>query len=109
MFRLCQRKRYHRSRCRSTEENKIEEDAIEAGASDFIFDDDCYMIYTEKEDYHNVHNYLEKKGYTIISSEIGMVPDSYITLPDEEAEKVNVLLDILDEDEDIKSVWHNLK
>ena len=93
----------------STEENKIEEDAIEAGASDFIFDDDCYMIYTEKEDYHNVHNYLEKKGYTFISSEIGMVPDSYITLPDEEAEKVNVLLDILDEDEDIKSVWHNLK
>ena len=93
----------------STEENKIEEDAIEAGASDFIFDDDCYMIYTEKEDYHNVHNYLEKKGYTFISSEIGMVPDSYITLPDEEAEKVNVLLDILDEDEDIKNVWHNLK
>lgn len=93
----------------STEENKIEEDAIEAGASDFIFDDDCYMIYTEKEDYHAVHNYLEKKGYTFISSEIGMVPDNYITLPDEEAEKVNVLLDILDEDEDIKSVWHNLK
>ncbi|MBR2578637.1 MAG: YebC/PmpR family DNA-binding transcriptional regulator [Clostridia bacterium] len=91
------------------DESKIEEDAIEAGAGDFIVDDDCYVIYTDKEDYSSVHNYLEEKGYTFVSSEIGMVPDNYVTLPDEEAEKVNVLLDILDEDEDIKNVWHNLK
>ncbi|MDO4199580.1 MAG: YebC/PmpR family DNA-binding transcriptional regulator [Clostridia bacterium] len=91
------------------DESKIEEDAIEAGAGDFIVDDDCYVIYTDKEDYSSVHNYLEEKGYTFVSSEIGMAPDNYVTLPDEEAEKVNVLLDILDEDEDIKNVWHNLK
>ena len=91
------------------DESKIEEDAIEAGAGDFIVDDDCYVIYTDKEDYNCVHDYLEKKGYNFVSSEIGMVPDNYVTLSDEEAEKVNVLLDILDEDEDIKNVWHNLK
>ena len=91
------------------DESKIEEDAIEAGAGDFIVDDDCYVIYTDKEDYSSAHDYLEKKGYNFISSEIGMVPDNYVTLSDEEAEKVNVLLDILDEDEDIKNVWHNLK
>lgn len=91
------------------DESKIEEDAIEAGAGDFIVDDDCYIIYTDKEDYSDVHNYLEEKGYNFISSEIGMVPDNYVTLSDEEADKVNVLLDILDEDEDIKNVWHNLK
>ena len=91
------------------EESKIEEDAIEAGAGDFIVDDDCYVIYTDKEDYSDVNNYLEEKGYQFISSEIGMVPDNYVTLSDEEADKVNVLLDILDEDEDIKNVWHNLK
>jgi len=91
------------------DESKIEEDAIEAGAGDFIVEDDCYIIYTDKEDYNSVHDYLEKKGYTFVSSEIGMVPDNYVTLSDEEAEKVNVLLDILDEDEDIKNVWHNLK
>lgn len=91
------------------DESKIEEDAIEAGAGDFIVDDDCYIIYTDKEDYSAVHNYLEEKGYNFVSSEIGMVPDNYVTLSDEEADKVNVLLDILDEDEDIKNVWHNLK
>ncbi len=87
----------------------LEEHAIEAGASDFIQDDGCFVIYTEKEDYENVYKYLESKGYKFISSEIGMVPDNYMLLSEEEEEKVNVLLDILEEDEDIKNVWCNLK
>lgn len=91
------------------EYSSLEEDAIESGALDIIEDDDCFVIYTEKEDYENVYEYLESKKYKFISSEIGMVPDNYVTLSDEEAEKVNILLDILEEDEDIKNVWHNLK
>lgn len=87
----------------------LEEDVIEAGALDIIKEEDCFIIYTDKEDYESVYEYLEGKGYKFISSEIGMVPDNYVTLSDEEAEKVNVLLDILEEDEDIKNVWHNLK
>lgn len=87
----------------------LEEDAIESGALDITQDEDCFVIYTEKEDYENVYKYLEGKKYKFISSEIGMVPDNYVTLADDEAEKVNVLLDILEEDEDIKNVWHNLK
>ena len=87
----------------------LEEDAIEAGANDISNDDDCVIIYTEKEDYENVYKYLASKGYKVISSEIGMVPDNYVSLSQEEENKVNVLLDILEEDEDIKSVWHNLK
>ena len=70
---------------------------------------DGVVIHTDKEDYESVYKYLEGKSYKFMSSEIGMVPDNYVTLSDEEAEKVNVLLDILDEDEDIKNVWHNLK
>ena len=38
-----------------------------------------------------------------------MVPETYVNLSDEESEKVNILLDVLDEDEDITNVWHNLK
>lgn len=89
--------------------SSLEEDAIESGALDITQDEDCFVIYTEKEDYENVYKYLEGKKYKFISSEIGMVPDNYVTLADDEAEKVNVLLDILEEDEDIKNVWHNLK
>ncbi len=92
-----------------TDFSKLEEEAIESGAIDFIKDDDCFIIYTEKEDYENIYNYFKNNKYKIISSEIGMVPETYVNLSDEESEKVNILLDVLDEDEDITNVWHNLK
>lgn len=87
----------------------LEDDAIEAGASDFVQDEDCLVIYTDIADYDSVYKYLEGKGYKFVSAEIGMVPDNYTTLGEEEENKVNVLLDILEEDEDIQNVWHNLK
>lgn len=93
----------------SADMSLLEEDAIEAGASDFSIDEDYFIIYTEKEDYENVYKHLTDKGYKLISSEVGMVPDNYVSLSEEEENKVNLLLDILEEDEDIKNVWHNLK
>lgn len=92
-----------------TDESSFEEDVIESGALDFVKDEDFFVVYTEKEDYEVVYEYLKNKGYEFVSSEVGMVPDNYVSLSEEESEKVNVLLDVLDEDEDIKNVWHNLK
>ena len=92
-----------------TDESSFEEDVIESGALDFVKDEDFFVIYTDKEDYEVVYEYLKNKGYEFVSSEVGMVPDNYVSLSEEESEKVNVLLDVLDEDEDIKNVWHNLK
>ena len=93
----------------SIDESSFEEDVIESGALDFVKDEDCFVVYTEKEDYEVVYEYLKNKGYEFVSSEVGMVPDNYVSLSEEESEKVNVLLDVLDEDEEIKNVWHNLK
>ena len=86
-----------------------EEDAIESGALDFIEEEGCAVIYSDKDDYENVYNFFKNKNYKIISSEIEMVPTNYVSLNSEEASKVNVLLEILEEDEDVKNVWHNLK
>ena len=52
---------------------------------------------------------MKNKNYTFVSSEVAMVPDNYITLSDEQSEKVSNLIDVLEEDEDVKNVWHNLK
>ncbi len=95
--------------CEDIDESALEEDVIEAGATDMVKDNDCFIIYTEKEDYEKVYEYLKNKNYSFVSSEIGMVPDNYVTLSEEDSDKVNVLIDILDEDEDIQNVWHNLK
>lgn len=93
----------------TADESALEEDAIESGALDMVSDGDCFIVYTDKEDYENVYDYLKNKNYSFISFEIGMVPDNYVTLSEEDSEKVNVLIDILDEDEDVQNVWHNLK
>lgn len=92
-----------------TDETALEEDVIESGALDMVKDEDCFVVYTEKDDYEKVYDYLKDKKYKFISSEIGMVPDNYVTLSQEDSDKVSVLLDILDEDEDVQNVWHNLK
>lgn len=93
----------------TADESTLEEDAIESGALDMVSDGDCFIVYTDKEDYERVYDYLKNKNYSFISSEIGMVPDNYVTLSEEDSEKVNVLIDILDEDEDVQNIWHNLK
>ena len=89
--------------------SKLEEDCIESGAVDFINDDDVFVVYSEKEDYENVYNYLKDKDYKFVSSEIEMVPNNFVTLNDEQSEKVNTLIEILEDDEDVQNVWHNLK
>lgn len=92
-----------------TDVSKFEEDVIESGATDFVEDDGCFVVYTGTDDYKAVCEYLKNKGYTFLSSEIGMVPDNYVSLSEEEAVKVSTLIDILEEDEDVQNVWHNLK
>ena len=93
----------------TADKSALEEDAIESGALDMVNDGDCFIVYTDKEDYENVYDYLRNKNYSFVSSEIGMVPDNYVTLSEEDSEKVNVLIDILDEDEDVQNVFHNMK
>ncbi|MBP3320594.1 MAG: YebC/PmpR family DNA-binding transcriptional regulator [Clostridia bacterium] len=89
--------------------SQVEEDIINSGAIDFETEDENIIIYMQKEDYEQVYSFLKNKKHNIISSEIEMIPDNYTELTPEESEKVDVLLEILDEDEDVKNVYHNLK
>ncbi len=89
-------------------EDKVMEDALEAGASDFLSDDDVFEIYTEPEDFSGVRENLENKGYTFLSAEVEMVPSTYSSIDDEEnIIKMQKLLDILDDNDDVQNVWHN--
>lgn len=56
------------------DEEKVMEDALEAGASDFSADEDVFEISTEPEDFTGVREDLEAKGYAFVSAEIEMVP-----------------------------------
>lgn len=90
------------------DEDKVMEDALEAGASDFQSDPDVFEIFTEPEDFGGVNDDLTAKGYEFASAEVEMVPSTYTKLDDEEqAVKMQKLLDMLEDNDDIQNVWHN--
>ncbi len=83
--------------------------ALDVGATDFNADDDeVYEISTEPNDMGAVREALEAAGYPVISAEKDMVPQSYVTLTDEDAIKnMNLLLEMLDDNDDVQNVYHN--
>lgn len=91
------------------DEDKLMEDALEAGAADFSAEEtDVYEIYTEPEDFGTVMEALEAKGYEFVSADVSMIPSTYNKIDDEEAaEKMQKLLDMLDDNDDVQNVYHN--
>lgn len=90
------------------DEDKVMEDALEAGASDFAADEDIFEITTELEDFSAVRDDLEAKGYTFVTAEVQMVPDVLTAIEDPDAIKnMEKLLDMLDDNDDVQDVWHN--
>ncbi len=95
------------------EDDEINEDALmevalEAGAADMQGEDGVYEIYTESDDVLAVRDALVEAGYKPDSADVAMVPSSYTTLTEEEdLKRMELLLDILDEDDDVLAVFHN--
>lgn len=90
------------------DEDTVMSDALECGASDFEADEDVFTIYTEPEDFGAVRDDLEKLGYPFVSAELEMVPSTYTKLEDEEtATKMQKMLDMFEDNDDIQNVWHN--
>ena len=51
---------------------------------------------------------LEAKGYTLTSAEAAYIPSTYTAIPEPElADKMAKLLDLLEDNDDVQSVWHN--
>lgn len=90
------------------DEEKVMEDALEAGAIDFQADEDVFEIFTEPDDFSGVYSDLEAKGYNFVSAQVEQVPDTYTELTDEESiTKMSKILELLDDNEDVQNVWHN--
>ena len=82
--------------------------ALDAGAEDFSEEEDSFEITTTPEDFETVRKTLENGGVAMVSAEVSMIPQTYVTLT-EEADITNIgrILDFLDEDDDVQEVYHN--
>ena len=81
--------------------------AIEAGAEDFASEDEVYEITTAPENFSAVREELEKNNLTFIEAEVQMVPNTYVSLDETAGNKMQILLDQLDELDDVANVYHN--
>ncbi|MGY4690464.1 YebC/PmpR family DNA-binding transcriptional regulator [Salibacterium sp. K-3] len=84
-------------------------EAIDAGAEEFDSDDEWFYIQTEPDDFEDVKQALEEKGYTFSKAEIILFPDTNTTLNDEHAEKMMKLIDALEDNDDVQNVYHNFE
>ena len=82
--------------------------ALDAGAEDFAVEEDSYEITTMPDDIGAVREALEVAGIPMVSAEVTMIPQTYTELTNEEdIKKMNKLLDLLDDDDDVQNVYHN--
>ena len=89
------------------DEEKVFNLATDAGANDCIFHENYYEIHTNNDEIYDVKNLLEKEISNFISTEIEWVPINKINLNEEEKEKMNKFLEILEEDDDVQKVYTN--
>jgi YebC/PmpR family DNA-binding regulatory protein len=81
---------------------------IDAGATDFLVEDEGYEIITEPDDFTAVREAIEAENITIASAEITMVPQTYTELKTaDELKGMNKLLDLLDDEDDVQNVYTN--
>ena len=82
--------------------------ALDAGADDISEEEDSYEVLTDPDALETVRKGLEEAGVPMVSAEVTMLPQNYVTLTDETAVKnLNRILDILDDDDDVQNVYHN--
>ena len=91
-----------------TNEDKLMELALEAGAEDVITDDDgAIEVLTAYADFEGVKNALEAAGLKPEMAEIVMRPENPIELTGDDAARMQKLLDVLEELDDVQEIYHN--
>ena len=91
-----------------TSEDKVMEVALEAGAEDVIADDEgAIEVLTSTADFEAVKNALETAGLMADMAEVTMRAENSIDLSGDDAAKMQRLLDILEDLDDVQNVFHN--
>lgn len=91
------------------DEDQLMMDALEAGATDFITDEEgIYEVRTEANDLGAVTADLEAKGYKFLSSETAYIPQTYTRIENpDDMKAMSRMLEMFDDNDDIQGVWHN--
>lgn len=88
-------------------EDDIMEVALEAGAEDVISEEDGFVVLTSPEDFQTVKEALVKAGYALVDADVKMLPQTMVKLEGDSITKMEKMLDMLEDDDDVQQVHHN--
>lgn len=90
------------------DEDELMNIVLEAGAEDMKADEDAFEITADPADFDAIETALGEKGIETASAEVTMVPDTVLELSDNDAEKLQSLLDALEENDDVQNVYSDM-
>jgi YebC/PmpR family DNA-binding regulatory protein len=91
-----------------TSEDKVMELALEAGAEDVVTDEDgAIEVLTAPGDFEAVKNALEAAGLKAEIAEVTMRPENSIPLAGDDATRMQKIVDMLEDLDDVQAVYHN--
>lgn len=89
------------------DEDKLMGIALDAGAEDFVVEDENYAVKTSIQDFFKVKKAIDDAGIKTEDAEITLLPKSTVKLAGDDAKKVLDLVDAIEEHEDIQHVYAN--
>lgn len=82
---------------------------LESGADDVDITDVEYDIYTSPENFDNVRAYFENNNIPMVSAEVTMIPQNYVTLPEDKVSSFTKLYNALNDNDDVQEIYHNVE
>lgn len=77
---------------------------------DILEEDEAVIVYAEPDQFHAVQEAFKNEGITEFTvAELTMLPQNYITLPDDAKAQFEKLIDVLEDLDDVQQVYHNVE
>lgn len=90
------------------DEDELMMTVLDAGAEDMQVLEDAFEITTDSAEFSSVREKLENSGLAFLSAEVQMIPQNMIIPSDAETlQKIQKMLDMLEDNDDVQNVWHN--
>ncbi|MCC5911608.1 MAG: YebC/PmpR family DNA-binding transcriptional regulator [Clostridiaceae bacterium] len=91
----------------SIDEETLMMTALEVGAEDFDTTEEVYEVVTAIEEFSSVKDKLLEEGYTFLEADIVYIPQTEADLQDDDVKKMQKLIDMLEDNDDVQAVHHN--
>jgi YebC/PmpR family DNA-binding regulatory protein len=89
--------------------DEIELEVIDFGAEEIEVEEGKVIVYAPYDQFAGIQKYFDQKGIVVISAELQRIPNTFVDVSDDQLDEVLKVIDGLEEDDDVQTVYHNMK